>query len=180
MPSGKASGLRFTKYQFRTTFRQLKKCSCVKLFGRSHGLEVTIFESFGAWGSVLCLREILRLTVCKISILNDVSATEWFSYRKTKREVSRLGSDPFWTFQSLRKSITPSGKTYGLPYSKYQFSRTFRQLKVFSYRKIKGGSPSREVAIFGRFGAWGSVLCPPTKLTAYRLQNNNLNDVSGT
>ena len=38
---------------------------------------------------------------------------------------------------------------------------------------MNGRSPGREVIIFGRFTAKGSVLCPSAKPTAYRLQNMN-------
>ena len=121
MPSGKAYGLQFAKYQFWTTFRELKK----------------------------------------------------FSYRKTKREVSRPGSDNFWTFRAWGSVLCPPAKPSTYCLQNIDFERRFGNLNKFPSVKLSGRSPAREVTIIGSFRAWGSVLYPPAKPTAYRLQNIN-------
>ena len=79
----------------------------------------------------------------------------------------------FLTVRNLRMRIMPSGKAYGIPFAKYQFWKTFRQLKNLNTVKLNGRSPGQVVTIFKRFKAWGNVLFPPAKPTAYGLQNIN-------
>ena len=96
-----------------------------------------------------------------------------FSYRKTKRKVSRLRSDHLGVFGVWHNVICPPAKTTAYRLQNINFEWCFGKLKNFPTVKINGRSPGGEVTIFGSFGAWGSVLCPPGKPTAYGLQNLN-------
>ena len=144
MPSGKSYGFPSAKFQFWTTFRHLKKFSYRKTYGR---VSQAGNDNFGRFRD-------LRKCI-KSSGLRFTKYQFWTTFRQLKkffcvklivrshgREVTIFGHVGVW------ERIMPSGKAYMLPFAKYNFWKTFRQLKIFRTVKINGRSPGREMTIF--------------------------------
>ena len=135
---------------------------------------MTIFGRFRAWGSVLCSPA-------------KPTAYRWQNINFERRfgnlnnfPTVKLNGRPlvqqvtiFWRFGTWGSVLCPPAKPTTYPLQNINFERRFGNIKNFPTVKLNGRSPGQEVNIFGSFRAWGSVLYPPAKPTAYRLQNIN-------
>ena len=176
-PPANPAAYRLLNINFERCFGNLKIFSTEKLNGLNPVREVTIFEVSEPEEAISAFRRSHRLTVWKMSILNDVSSLKNFRTEKLKFWF-QVGKWPFLDVSKPEKAYSALRQCHRLTFKKYRFGRRFGNLKKFPTEKLNCRVPIREVTIFGRFGAWESVLRPPENRRLTVCKMKILNDVS--
>ena len=171
-PPVKPTTYRLQSINFERRFGNLKSFPTLKLTGVLPARMWKFLDVSEADLTYYALRESLRLTICKISTFKRRFGkiknfpTVKINGRSPGREVTIFGSFGVWG-----SVLYPPAQPTAYRLQNMNCERRFGNRKNFPTVKLNGRSPVREVTIFGRFRAWGSVLYPPAKPTAYRLQN---------